>query len=119
MTEHLSRLGAADLALDQLPYSSHATGASALWMGVPLLTCLGDTFQGRVGASLVRAAELPEFVANDVADYAARLTKLLAQPKLLLAAQQHLLSRGKDLPLFDTNRFTRDWEQMLRRVVAR
>ena len=119
MTEHLARLGAADLALDQLPYSSHATGASALWMGVPLLTCLGDTFQGRVGASLVRAAELPEFVADDVADYATRLTRLLAQPKLLFDAKQHLLSRGKDLPLFDTHRFARDWEQMLTRVVAR
>lgn len=119
MSEHLARLAAADLALDQLPYSSHATGANALWMGVPLLTCLGDSFPGRVGASLARAAELPGFVAENVAEYAARLKQLLADPVPLAAAKKHLLERGTSLPLFDSGRFTRDWETMLLSLVGR
>lgn len=118
MTEHLARLAAADLALDQLPYSSHATGANALWMGVPLLTCLGDAFHGRVGASLVRAAELPDFVATDPVDYAKKLNGLLANPERLALAKQHLLERGPALPLFDSGRFTREWERMIERLVS-
>ncbi len=119
MSEHLARLAAADLALDQLPYSSHATGANALWMGVPLLTCLGDSFPGRVGASLVRAAALPDFVTSSVAEYAAKLKQLLADPAPLAAAKKHLLERGTALPLFDSGQFTRDWEAMLLRLVGR
>lgn len=119
MSEHLARLAAADLSLDQLPYSSHATGANALWMGVPLLTCLGDAFPGRVGASLARAAELPEFVTANVAEYATRLKQLLADPGPLAAAKKHLLARGISLPLFDSVRFTRDWERMLLALVGR
>ena len=63
---HLARLGCADLALDTLPCGSHTTGVDALWAGVPLLTCRGTTFAGRVGASLVAAVGLPDLVANDL-----------------------------------------------------
>lgn len=119
MSAHLARLAAADLSLDQLPYSSHATGANALWMGVPLLTCLGDAFPGRVGASLVRAAGLPEFVTADIGGYAARLQQLLIDPTPLIAAKRHLLEQGPALPLFDSERFTRDWEAMLLGLLAR
>lgn len=117
MSEHLARLGVADLALDQLPYSSHATGANALWMGVPLLTCLGQMFHGRVGASLVRAAELPEFVTDSEGEYSQRLQELLATPERLFSAKQHLTARRLTLPLFDTARFTKDWERLLHEIV--
>jgi protein O-GlcNAc transferase len=53
--DHLSRLQLADLALDPFPYNSHSTGLDVLWAGVPMVALLGDTFPGRVGASLLRA----------------------------------------------------------------
>jgi protein O-GlcNAc transferase len=113
MSAHLARHGCADLALDQLPYSSHATGANALWMGAPLLTCLGATFQGRVGASLARACELDDFVTRDLEDYEHTLNRLLSNPARLVEAKQHLLERGASLPLFDGVAFTRELDRLL------
>ena len=110
---HLARLRCADLALDVLPYGSHTTGSDALWAGVPLLTCAGNTFAGRVGASLAAAAGLPTFVSASVADYRARLSELLERPDELAAARAHLEGGRTTLPLFDTETFTRDFERLL------
>jgi predicted O-linked N-acetylglucosamine transferase (SPINDLY family) len=110
---HLARLRCADLALDVLPYGSHTTGSDALWAGVPLLTCAGNTFAGRVGASLAAAAGLATFVSASVAAYRARLSELLARPDELAAAHAHLEGGRTTLPLFDTATFTRDFERLL------
>ena len=110
---HLARLGAADLALDQLPYASHTTGADALWMGVPMLTCLGSAFHGRVGASLLRAVDLPEFISPTLDEYERRLGQLITHPEQIVAARNHLNLNRHRLPLFDTQQFTRDWEALL------
>ena len=110
---HLARLRCADLALDVLPYGSHTTGSDALWAGVPLLTCLGSTFAGRVGASLAAAAGLPSFVTESVAAYRGRLSELLAGRDELAAARAHLERERLALPLFDTETFTRDFERLL------
>ena len=52
--QHLARLQLADLFLDTAPYNAHTTGAEALWAGVPVITCRGQSFAGRVGASFSR-----------------------------------------------------------------
>ncbi len=110
---HLARLAAADLALDQLPYASHTTGADALWMGVPLLTCIGDAFHGRVGASLLNAVDLPSFVTEGIEAYEQRLNALLDDRSEIDAAKRHLNKNRLQLPLFDTVQFTRNWEALL------
>jgi predicted O-linked N-acetylglucosamine transferase (SPINDLY family) len=110
---HVSRLRCADLALDVLPYGSHTTGSDALWAGVPLLTCVGNTFAGRVGASLAAAAGLPAFATASVAAYRDRLSEVLARPEELAAARAHLDRERMTLPLFDTETFTRDFERLL------
>jgi len=66
---HLARLSLADLFLDTLPYNAHASACDALWAGVPVLTCKGSTFAGRVGASALKAAGLDELVTDTLADY--------------------------------------------------
>ena len=58
---HVARVACADLALDTLPYGAHTTGVDALWAGVPMLTCRGDTFAGRVGASLLIRPACPSW----------------------------------------------------------
>lgn len=110
---HLDRIALADLALDQLPYSSHSIGAELLWAGVPLLTQRGARFAGRVGASLVKAAGLPDFVTDSIEAYAHRLDQLLSNPEALAVARQHLTENRTSLPLFDTKGFARDLEDLL------
>ncbi|HET7773853.1 MAG TPA: hypothetical protein VFK82_08520, partial [Burkholderiaceae bacterium] len=112
--QHLARLGAADLALDQLPVASHTTAADALWMAVPVLTQLGEGFHGRVAASLLQAVELEHWVARDFQDYADKLQALLQEPGRIDLAGSHLAAQRLRLPLFDTTAFARDWETLLR-----
>jgi predicted O-linked N-acetylglucosamine transferase (SPINDLY family) len=113
---HIARLRAADLALDLLPCGSHTTGSDALWAGVPLLSCRGATFAGRVGASLLAAAGLPELVMATTEDYGGELLRLLRDPERLHAYKHYLDTERGRLPLFDTEGFTRAWERMLTRL---
>jgi protein O-GlcNAc transferase len=110
---HIARLGCADLALDTLPYGSHTTGCDALWMGVPMLTCRGTTFAGRVGASLLAAAGLPELITDSPEEYSARLLELVAAPARVARYRDHLVQTRGQSQLFDTAGFTRDFESLL------
>jgi predicted O-linked N-acetylglucosamine transferase (SPINDLY family) len=113
MQSHLDRIALADLAVDQLPYSSHSIAAELLWAGVPLLTQRGVRFAGRVGASVVKAAGLPDFITGSTEDYERQLDTLLANPDRLLAARRHLTENRHSLELFDTQGFARDLEDLL------
>ena len=110
---HIARLACADLALDTLPYGAHTTGCDALWAGVPMLTCRGATFAGRVGASLLNAAGLPELITDSPEAYAARLLDLVSAPQRLREYGDYLNRTRGTNPLFDTAGFTRDWEALL------
>jgi protein O-GlcNAc transferase len=111
--EHVARLRAADLSLDVAPYNSHTTGCDSLWAGVPMLTCKGTTFAGRVGESLVGAAGQPELVAASFEDYRATLFALAADRGRLRHHREHLEREKRRMPLFDTDGFTRDFETLL------
>ena len=115
---HMARMACADLALDTLPYGAHTTGCDALWAGVPMLTCRGPTFAGRVGASLLRASGLPELIADSLPEYGERLLELVAAPRRLRDYREQLLATRPSNPLFDTAGFTRDWEALLSRIYA-
>ena len=82
---HIARLALGDLFLDSLPYNAHTTASDALWAGLPLLTCRGTAFAGRVAASLLQAIGLPELVTENLADYEALAMKLARDPVLLQA----------------------------------
>ena len=114
---HIARLACADLALDTLPYGSHTTGCDALWCGVPMLTCRGATFAGRVGASLLKAAGLPELVASSLEEYGARLLELVVAPDAT-ARVPRLSASARARPIRCSTRagFTRDWEALLLRL---
>ena len=108
--DHLARLSLAGLFLDTLPYNAHSTACDALWAGLPVLTCKGESFAGRVGASLLQAAGLPELIAGSLADYEA-LALNLARDSGALAAIKAKLQQGRtSCALFDTAGFTRHLE---------
>ena len=110
LDEHLARHRLADLFLDTLPYNAHTTASDALWMGVPVLTCLGTTFAGRVAASLLRAIGLPEMITASLKDYEALALKLAGDPAALAAVKARLAQNRDTYPLFDTLKFTRRLE---------
>ncbi len=117
--QHLARLALADLALDTVPCNSHTTAADALWMGVPLVTLVGATFAGRVGASLLHAVGLPELIAHDAAEYEAKLDSLLSVPAKLDALKQELLARRDSAALYDSAALARALERAYRAMHAR
>lgn len=112
VSEHLGRLQLADLALDTFPYGSHTTGSDALWVGVPMVTMLGETFASRVGASLLHAAGLPELVAESWEAYEALAQGLAMDPPRLAALREQLGAQRLTAPLFDTLAFARDLERL-------
>jgi predicted O-linked N-acetylglucosamine transferase (SPINDLY family) len=110
LADHLARSAQADLFLDTLPYNAHTTGSDALRAGVPLVTCLGETFAGRVGASLVKAAGLDELVTVSLQDYEALALRLANDLPRLRRLRERLAHNRTTAPLFDTARFARHIE---------
>ena len=108
--DHLARSRCADLFLDTLPYNAHTTASDALWSGLPLVTCLGQTFAGRVAAGLLRAVGLPELITNSLEEYQALALELARQPSALALIKAKLAHDRGAYPLFDTSRFTRHIE---------
>jgi protein O-GlcNAc transferase len=104
--EHLARYRQADLFLDTLPYNAHTTASDALWAGLPVLTCAGDTFAGRVGASLLRAIGLNELVTTSREEYEALALRLAREADQLERLRARLAQSRQTCPLFDTARYT-------------
>jgi len=110
LADHLARHAHADLFLDTLPYTAHTTASDALWAGLPVLTCLGETFAGRVAGSLLQAVGLPELITSSLSDYEALGLKLARESSLLASIKAKLARNRETYPLFDTARFTRHIE---------
>jgi predicted O-linked N-acetylglucosamine transferase (SPINDLY family) len=108
--DHLARLALADLFLDTVPYNAHATAIDALGMGLPVLTCQGKAFAGRVGASLLHALGVPELIAASLEEYETLALNLAREPAALLALKARLSRNRTISPLFDIDRFTRHLE---------
>lgn len=109
-SEHLMRHRAADLFLDTLPYNAHTTASDALWMGLPVLTLMGESFAGRVAASLLNAVDLPELITNTGQEYEALAIALATDLESLGAIRERLEKNRLTQPLFDTPLFTRNLE---------
>ena len=114
--QHLARHRHADLFLDTLPCNAHTTASDALWAGLPVLTCVGETFAGRVAGSIVRAAGLSELVANSPRDYEALALALARDPARLAGIRSRLGAGRANLPLFDMAKRTRDLEALYARM---
>jgi predicted O-linked N-acetylglucosamine transferase (SPINDLY family) len=78
IASHLSVYGEIDIALDTFPYNGTTTTCESLWMGVPVVTLLGDRHAGRVGASILSRVGLDELVAESPDAYL-EIAELLAQ----------------------------------------
>lgn len=116
---HLARHRLADLFLDTLPVNAHTTASDALWAGLPVVTCIGTTFAGRVAASLLRAAGLADLVTTSLAEYEALALALAQDPARHADARRRLAAARDTCALFDTDATTRHLERAFAHMWAR
>jgi predicted O-linked N-acetylglucosamine transferase (SPINDLY family) len=110
---HLARQQLADLMLDTSPYNGHMTSSDALWTGVPLVTLLGTAFAGRVAASQLQAAGLPELITHSLADYESLALALARDPARLAALRAKLAAARTTGRLFDADAMRQNVENAL------
>jgi predicted O-linked N-acetylglucosamine transferase (SPINDLY family) len=115
---HLGRLAVADLALDAFPCGGHTTTSDLLWAGVPVLTLMGESFSGRVGASLARVADLGDLVCASADAYRARAIDLLNDPEALAALKARAQAARSHSALFQNEAYTRGLEAAFKRMLA-
>jgi protein O-GlcNAc transferase len=102
-----------------MPYNAHTTASDALWAGLPVVTCLGQTFAARVAASLLHALGLPQLITESQQAFEAKAIELATQPKLLQAIQNQLTAQRQAAPLFNTALFTQHIEQAYETMQAK
>ena len=116
---HLGRHGLADLFLDTLPYNAHTTACDALLTGVPVVTLMGQSFAGRVAASLLKAVGLPDLVTETAGAYEKLALNLATDPERLTAIRNKLAENRARALLFDTDRFRREIERIYETIALR
>ena len=114
--DHLARHQLADLFLDTLPYNAHTTASDALWMGLPVVTCCGQSFAGRVAASLLRAIGMPDLVTSDLESYERLALRIASEPSVLLELRERLRRNRLSQPVFDTDRYRQHIEAAYMRM---
>ena len=119
ITEHLARHQYADLFLDTLPYNAHTTASDALWAGVPVLTCTGTSFAGRVATSMLTTLDMPELITTNVNQYESVAHELALNPEKLQAIKSKLARNRLSSPLFNASLITRDIEKAYQAMFQR
>jgi predicted O-linked N-acetylglucosamine transferase (SPINDLY family) len=116
---YLARYRAADLFLDSLPYNAHTTASDALWMGLPVVTCTGTSFAGRVASSLLSALDLSDLITGSLADYEALAIRLALDPSALSSIHARLMTNRATRPLFDSDIYRRHIEAAFTTMIER
>ena len=111
---HLASYGDIDIALDPFPYNGTTTTCEAMWMGVPMITLIGERHAARVGVDLLTQVGLAELAAPDVDTYVALSIGLARDLPRLTQLRGALRARLRASPICDGPRFARDFEAALR-----
>ncbi|WP_286192122.1 tetratricopeptide repeat protein [Roseomonas genomospecies 6] len=119
LSDHLSRLQNADLMLDTLHYGAHTTASDALWVGLPLVTCLGPTLQSRVAANLLHTAGIPEFATDSLTRYESTVLHWSNNRDQLRTLTANLRAGRDGSPLFDMDAYTRSLDRAFLTMLER
>ena len=109
--EYLAQQSCADLFLDTLYFNGHVSTSNALWAGVPVVSCTGDSYMSRMGASLLHGVGLDHLVARDLAEYERIAVQLANHPEELRQIRNYLTGKRIDLPLFDSQHSVQNLEK--------
>ncbi len=118
-SEHLARHKHADLFIDTFNFNAHTTASDALWSGLPVVTKQGKKFAARVAASLLTGVGLPELITNTEEEYEQLILELARDEEKLNLIKAKLAENRLKMPLFDTERYTRNFEKGLMAVYNR
>jgi predicted O-linked N-acetylglucosamine transferase (SPINDLY family) len=118
-SHHLARIPLADIYLDTFPFNGGATTSDALWAGVPVVTCAGQSFAARMSGSLLRTCGMTDLVTHSLPDYERLALRLAGEPARLASLRARLAERRGSSPLFDTARFCRHLEAAYAALVER
>jgi len=116
---HIERHRHADLFLDTLPCNAHTTASDALWGGLPVLTCSGNTFAGRVAGSLLTAMDMPELITASLEEYEQRALAMIRAPERLHTMRRKIERKRDVNSLFDLPKLTRPIERAYERMWQR
>lgn len=118
MDQYLARYLIADLFLDTFPYNAGTTANDALWTGLPIVTRSGRSFASRMAGALLTAAEMPELITWNWADYEEKAVALALAPQERQGLRDRLATVREQGALFDTTRFARNLEESFSRLLA-
>ncbi len=116
IADHLARHVHADLFLDTLPYNAHTTASDALWMQLPVLTCMGETLASRVAASLLNQLNCPSLITQDLAQYEAKAIELAKDAQKLELIKKHLNNEIEKTDLYNPSRFAKNIENIYQQI---
>ncbi len=119
LNEHLNLYKKVDIALDTFPYNGVTTTFEALWNGVPTLTVSGYNFNSRCGSSILKNANLSEFVLKNPKEYVAKALDLSNDINNLSILRKDIFNKILDTPLFDTKKFASNFGKSLLKVYQR
>lgn len=117
--EHMARHVHADLFLDTFIVGAHTTASDALWAGLPVITRIGKQFAARVSASILCALGMEELVVTDEVSYETLAYELATDADRLRRIREKLTRNIGTAPLFDSERYTRNFEAGLGEAFAR
>ena len=111
--DHLNLYNKAHVALDTFPYPGVTTSYEAIVMGVPVLTMQGFNFNSRCGESINKNINMDELIASDDDDFVAKAKSLISDKKLNEKYGIKLRDKALKSPLFDTDKFVKDFENLI------
>ena len=115
---YLARMTCADLFLDTFPYAAGATCNDALWIGLPVVTCVGETYVSRMAGSLLTTLGLDELVTTSLDAYERTALRLACDANELRVLREKLAAAQASSPLFDMKAFTISLETAYGRMIA-
>ena len=115
--EHLASYNKMDIALDTIPYNGATTSYESVWMGVPVLTIIGNSFTSRYGYSINKNVNLDNFIAKDNNDFLDKALKITSNIEELSRLRSNLRNNALKSSLFDTGKFNKDFLNLIRQII--
>ncbi len=116
---YLARYLVADVFLDTFPFNAGTTANDALWAGLPLLTCSGQSFASRMAGALLTAAGMEELITRNWQEYEDKAVALAKAPKELRHLRARLAEVKESGVLYDIPKFVHNLEKQFKRVLAK
>ena len=116
LADMMQEYGDIDIGLDPTPYNGGTTSLQALWMGVPVVTLLGDNFVGRMGASFMRTLGQTDWVATDEAAYVQAAVRLAGDAARVRSGRAQLRAKMAESALCDIGAYVKNFEDLLEKM---